>query len=160
MPRNRFTLGRGQRRWLHGSFAVLFLTGVVWWGLHRWGEVETEFGPQPHPLNPWLLRVHGAAAMVALVVFGTLLGGHVRNAWRAGRNRTTGAGMVAFCAVLAVSGYALYYAGSEGFRAAASLAHLGFGLALPVVLVVHIRSGRRARGGAHKKAPAGEAGAE
>ncbi len=53
--------------------------------------------------------------------------------------------MVAFCGVLAATGYALYYSGSEGFRAAASLAHLGFGLALPVVLFVHIRRGRQAR---------------
>jgi hypothetical protein len=155
MARNRFTLGDWQRRGLHASFAVLLLTGVAWWGLHRWGQVETEFGPQPHPLNPRLMRVHGAAAMIALVVLGTLLSGHVRNAWRARRNRASGAGMVAFCGVLTVTGYALYYAGSEGFRAAASLAHLGFGLALPVVLIVHIRRGRQARA-VSEAAPSGK----
>jgi len=145
MSRNRFKLGLGQRRWLHGTFAVLFLTGVVWWALHRWGDVETEFGPTPHPLNPWLLRVHGAAAMVALVVLGTLLSRHVRNAWRAGKNRLTGVGMLGFCGGLVVSGYALYYVGSEAGRALASWVHLVLGLVFPVVLVVHIWRGRVAR---------------
>ena len=145
MSGNRLKLARGQRRWLHTTFIVLFLTGVVWWGLHRWGEVETEYGSAPHPLNPWLLRVHGAAAMVALLVLGTLLAGHVRAAWRARRNRFTGAGMVLFCAGLIVSGYALYYVGSEGFRAWASWSQLLLGLGFPLVLGVHIWRGRATR---------------
>jgi hypothetical protein len=145
MSRNRFGLGGGQRWWLHVTFAVLFLTGVVWWILHRWGGVETEFGPTPHPWNPWLLRLHGAGAMVALVVVGTLLGGHVRAAWRAGCNRVTGAGMIAVCGGLSVSGYALYYVGSEAGRALASWVHLGLGVAFPAALIVHIWRGRRAR---------------
>jgi len=146
MSRNFFKLERGQRRWLHATFTVLFLTGVVWWALHRWGEVETEFGPAPHPLNPLLMRVHGAAAMVALVVLGTLLPGHVRKAWRVGRNRLTGSGMLACCGGLTLSGYALYYAGAESARVWASGIHLIGGLAFPLVLIVHIWSGRRSRG--------------
>ena len=145
MSRNSLKLERGQRRWLHATLAVLFVSGVVWWVLHRWGEVETEFGPTPHPLNPWLMRVHGGAAMVALVVLGTLLSGHVRRAWQAGRNRLSGLGMLVWCGGLSVSGYALYYAGAETARTWASIIHLVGGLAFPLVLIVHIWSGRRAR---------------
>ena len=80
--------------------------------------------------------------MLALVVLGSLLAGHVRRGWRAGRNRLTGAGMVALCGGLVVSGYALYYAGSESARAWASGSHLIGGLAFPFMLGVHIRRGR------------------
>lgn len=145
MSRNRLRLSFRQRLWLHGSFAVLLLTGVAWWVLNSWFSVETDFGPQPNPWQPWLLRIHGAAAMVALVVLGSLLPNHVRAAWRAHRNRFTGAGIIAFCAALTLTGYGLYYAGNDALRAATSLAHLALGLAFPLALIWHIRRGRALR---------------
>lgn len=145
MSRNRLRLSFRQRLWLHGSFAVLFLSGVIWWVLDRWFRADAGFGPQDNALQPWLLRLHGAAAMIALVVLGSLLPNHVRAAWHARKNRFTGGGMIAFCAALALTGYGLYYAGGEGLRAFASLSHLWLGLAFPVALVWHIRRGRALR---------------
>lgn len=145
MPRNSIRLSFRHRAWLFGVFAAAFLTGVAWWVLHRWFQVAGEFGPSPHPAEHWLIRLHGAAAFATLVLLGSVLPLHVKRAWLAGRNRRSGGLMLLLNALLALTGYALYYAGDESFRAAASSAHLFLGLALPLLLVAHILRGRRSR---------------
>ena len=145
MSRNRLRLSFRQRLWLHGSFIVLFLSGMLRWMLHTWFPVENGFGPQENQLNPWLLRLHGAAAMIALVVLGSLLPNHIRAAWRAQRNRFSGGGMITLCLALTVTGYGLYYVGGETLRHVASLSHLWLGLAFPVVIIWQIRRGRALR---------------
>ncbi len=145
MSRNRLRINFRQRLWLHGSFAVLFLSGVFWWVLGTWFYEDAGFGPQDNPAQPWLLRLHGAAAMIALVVLGSLLPNHVRTAWRAHKNRFTGGGMIALCLALTITGYGLYYIGGETLRRVASLSHLWLGLAFPLVIIWHIRRGRALR---------------
>ena len=147
MQRNGIRLGSSHRAWLFGTFATAFVTGVAWWVLHRWFQVNGEFGPAPHPAEHWLIRLHGAAAMLSLVLLGTLLAQHVRRAWLAHRNRRSGTLLLALNALLALTGYALYYSGGESLRAFASNAHLALGLALPVILILHIAFGRRTRAG-------------
>jgi hypothetical protein len=51
--------------------------------------------------------------------------------------------MVTFNAVLIATAFGLYYLGAETVRSWASDLHIGAGLALPVLLVVHIVAGRR-----------------
>lgn len=133
------------RAWLHTTFTVLFLSGAAWWVLQRWFPVATEFGPQPHPAQHWLIRLHGAAAMLALVIVGSLIPHHMKRAWRAHLNRRNGVMLIAVIAALTLTGYGLYYAGSESLRAAVSFAHLLFGLIFPLALLWHIVRGRRAR---------------
>ena len=53
-------------------FTLLFLSCVVWWIWHTWVPRRGEFGSEPSPWVPWLLKIHGAAAMAALVLFGVL----------------------------------------------------------------------------------------
>jgi hypothetical protein len=83
--------------------------------------------------------------MLFLVLLGTLLPGHVHQAWRARRNRLSGGGMLAGAALLIVSGYGLYYLGGESARQVTSVVHWAAGLVLPVLLVAHVRAGRRVR---------------
>lgn len=93
----------------------------------------------------WVMKIHGAAAMAVLVLIGTLLSGHVRFAWRARRNRANGSVFLSVFAVLTVTGYGLYYAGGEMLREWTSWIHLVVGLALPILLLIHIFLGRRTR---------------
>jgi hypothetical protein len=44
---------------------------------------------------------------------------------------------------LTITGYGLYYAGGERLRAWTSWIHLAVGLALPILLLIHIFVGRR-----------------
>jgi len=138
-------LSRRHRAWVHGAFGLLFASGAGWWGLHRWFQVEGAFGAQPHPAEHWLMLLHGAAAMLSLVIVGTLVPLHMKGGWRARLNRANGVMLVAVVGLLTVTGYGLYYAGGESLRMAASGTHTALGLALPFALVWHIARGRRAR---------------
>ena len=119
------------------------MTGLVWWVLHDFMQVRTEFGTGPHPLESWALKLHGLASMISLVVLGTLLPLHVRRGWHSRRNRTSGSGLLAVMLLLTLSGYALYYTSHESIRSLASFGHKWIGLLLPVVISVHIWIGRR-----------------
>jgi heme A synthase len=133
------------RVWTYSTFGVLFASGLLWWILQRWSPTETEFGPAIHPAATWLLRLHGAASMLVLVILGILLPLHVRRAWRARKNRFSGAVMLALSGLLVATGWLLYYASGETLRPTASAIHLWAGLGLPLSLIVHIWLGRRAR---------------
>ena len=156
MLREGIRLSRRHRRWLYGTLAALFASGVLWLGFHHFARVESEIGETAHPLEPLWLRVHGAAAMLFLGVLGSLVRGHVRMGWRVGLNRLSGAALVSANAVLVLSGWALYYVGSESRRPWISVAHWTIGVALPLVLAVHVWRGRSLRRRRGLSAPQGD----
>jgi hypothetical protein len=155
--REGLRLSRRHEAWLHGISAALFATGVLWLLFHYFVQVEGEFGASPHALEPWWLKLHGAAAMAFLVLLGTVARDHIPLGWRARRNRSSGAGLVSLVIVLVATGWALYYAGNDSIRGAAGLAHTGLGLGLPLALLVHARRGRATRHAA-RRPPARAAG--
>ena len=121
---------------LYSIVAVLFVTGVAWIALDRavWPETST-----------YLLRLHGGAAMVMLVLLGALLPLHMRIAWRRRRNRASGLVMLVANAVLVVTAFGLYYTGSETLRHWTSELHIVIGLALPLLVAGHVVVGHRSR---------------
>jgi cytochrome bd-type quinol oxidase subunit 2 len=134
-------LKRLQKYSLYTVLGLLFLSGLAWayWNyLCSPGDLETT-------AKTWAMKIHGAAAMVVLVLIGMLLSAHVRFAWRARRNRANGSVFLSAFAFLTITGYGLYYAGGETLRAWTSWIHLGVGLALPILLLIHIFLGRRTR---------------
>ncbi len=135
-------LKRLQRYFLYTVLALLFLSGAAW---AYWNYLVVSPGDFEIGAKPWAMKIHGAAAMAILVLIGMLLNGHVKFAWRAHRNRTNGSIFLSALAVLIITGYALYYAGGERIRAGTSWIHLAVGLALPILLVIHIFLGRRTR---------------
>ncbi len=142
MSRHVFRLSRRHRLALATTLSASLVSGVAWWVLDNFCQIQGEFDISPHPAQAWLLRFHGAAAMAALVVLGSLLPVHVLRAWRAKRNRRTGAGLLALLALQIATGYALYYADNP-LREAAGQLHFFLGLSLPATLVLHIYCGRR-----------------
>jgi len=136
---------RWHRRCIYASCLLLAASGILWllarYGLRRPGE----FGETISPLEPWSMKIHGAAAMLAFFFVGSLLNSHIRRALKAGRNLVSGWAMIVVLALLAGSGYALYYIASEGNRPLWSLFHWAVGLALPLLLVLHIVLGRKSR---------------
>jgi magnesium-transporting ATPase (P-type) len=134
-------LKRLQKYLLYAVLALLFLSGVAWtyWNYLRLpGDFETS-------AKAWAMKIHGAAAMAVLVLIGMILSAHVRFAWRARRNRANGSVFLSAFAVLIITGYGLYYAGGERLRAWTSWIHLAVGLALPILLLIHILLGRGTR---------------
>lgn len=136
-------LGPRHKKLLYAGFALLWASGALWLAFHYFLGVEGEFGPEAHPLETWWLRLHGLMAMAALVLGGSLAPNHMRLAWNRRKNMTSGLPMLALTLWLAASGYALYYFSSDDNAAWLPLVHWIAGLALPVILVAHIRLGRR-----------------
>jgi hypothetical protein len=120
-----------QRRLLYSTIVVLLASGA-YWALIRYA------GVRPYLSEPLLMKIHGAAAMVALVVIGSLLALHVPSGWAERRSRPSGSVMLAISTLLTLTGYLLYYAGGETARDVASYVHLMLGLALPIALALHL----------------------
>jgi hypothetical protein len=107
--------------------ALLWLSGVVWLVLHYAFAQSSPFGPLPNPREPALMRVHGVLAVGAVFLLGWITAAHVKERWQSARKRLSGLTVAASAAVLAVSGYALYYTTGSPHTAAALL-HEGLGV--------------------------------
>lgn len=144
-PQFKLALPRWHEWLIYASTGLLVVTGIAWLLLDRFGRVESEFGPEPHPALPWLLMLHGVAAYAFAIVAAMLVPVHIRLGWNASRNRPSGLVMVGGSLFLAATGLALYYATGEGLRSTASLAHWIIGLGLPIALIVHLVRGKGSR---------------
>lgn len=131
-------------RWLAGLVVTaLLVSGIGWIAADQW-----KVGPDGEFWQRCIatsLMIHGGAAMVALLLLGALIESHMRRAWRVRRNRFTGTVMTLVNGFLVVSAFALYYNGSETLRPWISNAHIIGGLALPLLVILHILVGRRSR---------------
>jgi hypothetical protein len=126
---------------LYAAFAVLLVSGAAW----LWADAMKD-GPNGEgwqTAGAYLLMTHGGTAMAALMLLGALVPLHMRRGWRARRNRITGTAMATFNAVLIATAFGLYYFGSELLRPWTSWLHIAVGLALPILFVIHVVTGRR-----------------
>jgi hypothetical protein len=141
--RHAHRLVRWQRVALYVSGALLTATGGVWLAVHY--SVGAGAGELPHPLEAWLLRVHGLAAFAGVFVIGALAAAHVPQGWRLSHRRrwagqrASGVLLCAVAALLVLSGYALFYFAPEAVRPALGWAHAVVGLAMAVLIATHRR---------------------
>lgn len=147
------TKGRLSRRrevLVYVVLGTLWASGAGWLIFHYFLHQASEFGELPHPLEAWWLRLHGAAAFAALWLLGLLWAVHLVPAWNA-RRRSSGIVLSAITAMLAVSGYLIYYVGAESARAWIVLAHWLLGLAVIVPLLLHALRGRHVGGATRER---------
>jgi len=130
-------------RWVWNVSLALLISGALWLVFHYFLTVSVEFGESRHPLEAWWLRLHGAAAMAFLIVLGTLLPIHIRRAWQVRRNYRSGVVVLTIVTTLVITGYGLYYVGSENLRLWISVIHWGIGLAGMPALILHVLMGTR-----------------
>ena len=141
-----FGIPQTRRRLLYAAFALAFASGVLWLVFHYFLQQPGEFGPAPHALEIWWLRLHGVAAFLMLVYAGLLWGTHARPGLKHGAGwRRSGLAIVGLLVLLGSSGYLLYYLGDDDWRDAARVVHWSLGLALALPLGVHLIGVRRAR---------------
>jgi hypothetical protein len=146
MKRRGLQLSYRHRRTLYAVSLILLLSGAVWAWFHHLDEAG-KASPALREANPWLMKVHGWAALGFAVLLGSLIPVHIRHSWHARKNRKNGVFFVIAISLLTLSGYALYYLGDETLRNAASQFHLWLGLVAPLLLIWHIWLGRKATGG-------------
>jgi hypothetical protein len=132
-------LGSARRLTLYATLALLTVSGLVWLVMH-WSRAADSL---PNPLEPWSLRIHGAAAMLTLFLLGSMFHVHVLRGWRLARNRTTGACLGVGLCILAATGWGLYYLEGDVVRATIDLLHSVLGVAAPFMVWLHIARGRR-----------------
>ncbi len=142
-PRKSVRPGRQQRGMNYLASGLLLGSGALWLVAHYLLPLP-EFAAR-HPLEPWAMRVHGAAVLLAMLVLGSLWTPHLQAAWKQRRHLGTGLVLGSSWLALALSGYGLYYVADEDLRASLSLVHWGWGLALPVLLGLHLVQAQRAR---------------
>jgi|GEM_PF-390833 hypothetical protein len=147
-------LSRRHERFLYLTGSLLLLSGIGWLIGHYFLRVPAEFGGAAHPSEAWWMRLHGAAVIAFLVVFGALLPGHVVQNWRQRVNRYSGLSMVIVVVLLALSGYGLYYLVDERLRAVISMTHWLVGLTAFIALVTHVVLGKRMAARARELSPA------
>lgn len=136
MQRSSFRLNRPFKALVYLSFGLLLLTGAIW--MYAQGRLEDQ-GWETIPRLQ--MKIHGGAAMLALIVLGAL-SAHIRRGWNADKNRLSGAVLIGVNVFLIVTGYGLYYAGGEALRAWLSHWHAWIGLVSGVLLPAHVLAGR------------------
>lgn len=136
-----------QRRGLYLTIAVLTLTGLPWLALHY--TVGAGAGELPHPLEPWLMRLHGLAAFAGLFMFGVIAGVHIPRGWRMSarlrwaKQRALGLIVSTLGGALALSAYAMFYLLPEDWHAPVGWVHAAIGLLLAIALPLHAKGLRR-----------------
>lgn len=130
-------------RWrLAVEWAVIGLTlsGVAWLMARYVFVSETEFGRQLPSWAARVLAIHGGIAMLSLIAVGAWLPMHVAPRLRRSSGLVTGVSQLGLLAVLAVTGFGLYYLADESSRPAWSVVHWVAGLVLAMLVLVHRRT--------------------
>ncbi|MBA3582122.1 MAG: hypothetical protein H0W44_06685 [Gammaproteobacteria bacterium] len=144
MPRlETIRLEKWHRYLLYLASLGLMVTGIAWLWFHYFDRLEDEYGSMPHPLEYVVLQWHGVWAFLFIFLFGSLLNGHMRQAWALGRNRIAGSLLLTNLLILTVTACLLYYASHEMLRDYASVVHWLAGLLAGVCLPLHIMLGRK-----------------
>lgn len=121
-----------QRLFSHITIFALLISGVIW-TIFNFIDAETY-----RLIMVFSLRLHGLAAFGFLIVFGMLLSTHIAFNWRVKKNRRiSGIILTAFFVILIISGYCLYYVGSEQIRAFISYLHWILGILCSGIFVAH-----------------------
>jgi hypothetical protein len=133
-------LGDRQKRILYGAFSLQWLTGALYLGdkyLRGWSL------PTASSTQSLLMKVHGAAAMVVAMVFGSLWLDHVPAGWAQNTKRPSGVILIGVIGFLMLTGWGLYYVGNEALRNWVGLLHWVVGLSIPLIIILHVRAARQ-----------------
>lgn len=154
MPHRRTAKLASWQFWLLTvSGGGLLASGAGWLMLHYFWPVQGEFGLEPNPLEPWLIRLHGLMLIPALLAIGGLFVAHVPKGWDHKRQRVAGVALGSVLMLLIITGYMLYYVGIEEIRPWVSLIHWVIGLTLPILSTWHYLNARAARRKRQSKRP-------
>ena len=114
----------GYRGLIYALLCLVFVSGLLW---------------QTGWERSLLMKIHGAAAMATLLLLGALLARHVAPGWTARTNRISGLAVLTSALWLVITGYALYYSGSDWLRYWAGETHFWVGVGAAAMFGVHLR---------------------
>jgi hypothetical protein len=142
----RQRMSKGLRWAVFVTFGALWASGCYWLVLHYFFARETDFGLAQHPWAPMVLRLHGWIAVGSVFLLGWITASHVSDRWPQLIKRVSGLAIACVAAVLALTGYALYYT-TDGLHDAASVVHQFIGAVAVLFALTHWRRYRHRRQG-------------
>lgn len=113
------------------------------WLIGAWLK-EADLGPVRTPLQTLSIQIHGAAALLFLVLLETMMA-HVRRGWNAKANRWSGSSIMAVHSILILTAWLLYYVTSDSWREWSSVVHWVVGLSALPLIGFHVQCGRSTR---------------
>lgn len=129
-----------RRRLVKALSVGTWLTGVIWLYFKYFVTVTDSFGFEgPHPGQRWTLIAHAAVSFGCVWMFGVLWPGHVVRGWKSHLRRWSGGTLFGVTLWLTLTGFALYYLGSDELRSWTSILHWVVGLAAIAAYLVHRR---------------------
>jgi hypothetical protein len=134
---------RRQRLGVYAVGLVLWASGILWLILDEFFARTEQFGRTPHPLESPLLLVHGVVAVASAYLLGWVSARHVWRWWTAGQRRLSGATFATLVALLALTGFALFFISSDQWQRLAKLSHEVLGTLIVVFALQHWYVGRR-----------------
>ena len=126
------------RRFLYLVILLSWCSGIAFFIFSRFILIDGEFGPEKHPLQFPLLKVHGAAAFFMMMSFGAVVTSHVPAGWRTGRHRMFGLMLVGSVVFLILTAWMLYYLASDTSRMLIGNIHASVGVLLPFIVLRHV----------------------
>src|SRR5262249_22614058 len=126
------------------TFGALWLSGCYWLILHFLFSKPAEFGALEHPWAPTTLKIHGWIAVGSVFLLGWVTAGHVSDRWNQSAKRASGLAMASVAAVLAITGYALYYT-TDRVHDFAGLVHEALGAGAVLLALTHWKRRRVVR---------------
>ncbi|MGC4062453.1 MAG: hypothetical protein QM749_17050 [Aquabacterium sp.] len=138
----RNVMPRWQRGLLFAGFAWLAVTGGLWLAVHFLGWPAIARATMAGLPSPWehpLMQLHGLGVFLMLFMAGRVSVLHVKRGWRLRRHRFSGVVMVSALALLALSGYALFYLVPDDWRDPFGLVHTVVGFVCVAALCWHRR---------------------
>jgi hypothetical protein len=120
--------------------SVSWITGLSFFILNNFIDIEGEFGLEKHPWQFPILKIHGGVSFLIMVVFGYFLSAHVRKNLYLKNKKGIKSGLLLLSMPILciITAYALYYISSDSSRQIMSYAHFFIGFLLPFVLLFHI----------------------
>jgi len=122
---------------LYIVMGALWVTGCWWLILDQFVAQRGPFGVIPHRLEPPLLMLHGISSIAAMYLLGWVSARHILRWWTSGMRRLSGGLVAAMFALLAVSGFGLFFVSEDEWQRVAAAIHEVLGVAVTVFAVQH-----------------------
>lgn len=123
---------------------LVIASGIAWMVL-GWLIDEHDYTDPLRTLRHRMLILHGITAFILVWMASRLSSLHQQGNWRAHRNRGNGLLLTAVLALLAISGLCIYYPPHEDWLATISQLHQALGIALALLLPLHLLAARALR---------------
>jgi uncharacterized membrane protein len=89
--------------------------------------------------------IHATLSLLMAAMIGALWSIHMRAGWRRRKNHHSGLSLLVTMVLLGLTAIGIYYFGDEQYSMLSSVAHMLIGIAIPLLLLIHIILGRRSQ---------------